>query len=86
MFPNVQSSAKSTTDLSQVRYYSVAIHVGFPSPSEDFLVEQLDLEAECHPSSWLRCPCMRLCLGLLRKVSSGRRHSSSSTVNTDQSP
>lgn len=51
MFSNVQSIAKSTTDLSQVRYYPGAITAGFPSPAEDFVVEQLDLEAELtkHP-------------------------------------
>lgn len=51
MLANVQSIAKSTTDLSKVRYYPGAIPAGFPSPAEDFVVEQLDLEAELtkHP-------------------------------------
>ena len=51
MFANVLSIAKSTTDLSKVRYYPGAIPAGFPSPAEDFVVEQLDLEAELtkHP-------------------------------------
>jgi DNA polymerase V len=51
MFSNVQSIAKSTTNLSQVSYYPGAIPAGFPSPAEDFVVEQLDLEAELtkHP-------------------------------------
>lgn len=51
MFSNVQSIAKSSIDLSQVRYYPVAIPAGFPSPAEDFVVEHLDLEAELtkHP-------------------------------------
>lgn len=51
MFSNVLSIAKSTTDLSKVRYYPGAIPAGFPSPAEDFVVEQLDLEAELtkHP-------------------------------------
>ena len=51
MHANVLSIAKSTTDLSKVRYYPGAIPAGFPSPAEDFVVEQLDLEAELtkHP-------------------------------------
>jgi DNA polymerase V len=51
MFSNVQSISISTTDLTQVRYYPGAIPAGFPSPAEDFVVEQLDLEAELtkHP-------------------------------------
>lgn len=51
MFANVLSITTSTTDLSQVRYYPGAIPAGFPSPAEDFVIEQLDLEAELtkHP-------------------------------------
>ena len=51
MHANVLSIAKSTTTLSKVRYYPGAIPAGFPSPAEDFVVEQLDLEAELteHP-------------------------------------
>lgn len=51
MHSNVLSIAKSTTTLSKVRYYPGAVPAGFPSPAEDFVVEQLDLEAELtkHP-------------------------------------
>jgi DNA polymerase V len=51
MQSNVLSIAVSTTDLSQVRYCPGAIPAGFPSPAEDFVVEQLDLENELtkHP-------------------------------------
>lgn len=51
MFSNVHFIAVSTTNLSQVRYYPGAIPAGFPSPADDFVVEQLDLEAELtkHP-------------------------------------
>lgn len=51
MHTNVLSIAKSTTDLTKVRYYPGAIPAGFPSQAEDFVVEQLDIEAELtkHP-------------------------------------
>ena len=51
MHATVLSIFKSITDLSKVRYYPGAIPAGFPSPAEDFVVEQLDLEAELtkHP-------------------------------------
>jgi DNA polymerase V len=51
MFSNVLTIAKSTTGLGKLRYYPGAIPAGFPSPAEDFVVEQLDLENELtkHP-------------------------------------